>query len=198
MDTKSLCLGALSIGEASGYEIKKMFEEGAFRHFYDAGYGSIYPALKKLLDEGLVTCVEMEQEGRPAKKVYSLTEAGRDALKVSLKQAPARDRVRSDSLVMMFFAHLIEPGHRAAVLDAYIDYYRISIDCIENTACDDHPFGHQFVSGLGYAICQAAIDYLEENKEFLLSGENSKDQLKETKKSKVAAAAIDHAAGGVA
>ena len=175
MDTKSLCLGALSIGEASGYEIKKMFEEGAFRHFYDAGYGSIYPALKKLLDEGLVTCVEMEQEGRPAKKVYSLTEAGRDALKMSLKQAPARDRVRSDSLVMMFFAHLIEPGHRAAVLDAYIDYYRKGVDCIENIDPTGQPFGRQFVRGLGLAVYKAAAKYLEENKDLLLSDEEERD-----------------------
>ena len=45
MDTRSICLGVLSMGEATGYEIKKLFEDGPFSHFYDAGYGSIYPAL---------------------------------------------------------------------------------------------------------------------------------------------------------
>lgn len=194
MDTKSLCLGALSIGAASGYEIKKMFEEGAFSHFYDAGYGSIYPALNKLLAEGLVTCVEMEQEGRPAKKVYSLTDDGKAALKDSLRQAPARDRVRSDSLVMMFFAHLIDSSHRATVLDSYIEYYRAGIECIENSSCDDHPFGHKFVAGLGEAIYQAAIDYLEENRADLLGDEKPK---KESDKPNHGALNSDSLAGGV-
>jgi len=171
MDTKSLCLGALSIGAASGYEIKKMFEEGAFSHFYDAGYGSIYPALNKLLADGLVTCVEMEQEGRPAKKVYSLTDDGMAALKDSLRQAPA-----PDSLVMMFFAHLIDPGQRETVLESYIDYYRAGIEYIENAPCDDHPFGHKFVTGLGEALYRAAIDYLEENKADLLGAEKPEQE----------------------
>ena len=149
------------------------------------------------MEDGLVTCVEMEQESRPVKKVYSLTEEGRLALKASLQQAPARDRVRSDSLVMMFFAHLIDPGHRASVLNAYIDYYRTGIECIENAACEDHPFGHQFVSGLGNAVYQAAIEYLEEHKELLLSGEEPKKEKREIKEVKTVAE-VGQAAGGAA
>src|SRR3546814_8991519 len=34
MDAKTLCLGVLSRGAASGYEIKKAFEEGPFSHFH--------------------------------------------------------------------------------------------------------------------------------------------------------------------
>ena len=47
MDTCSICLDVLSMGEFTGYEIKKLFEKGPLCHFYDAGYGSIYPALNK-------------------------------------------------------------------------------------------------------------------------------------------------------
>jgi len=39
MDVKTLCLGVLNRGEASGYEIKKQCEEGPFSHFYAAGFG---------------------------------------------------------------------------------------------------------------------------------------------------------------
>jgi hypothetical protein len=51
MNVKTLCLGILSFGEASGYEIKKKVEEGLFSHFIDASYGSIYPALTQMLAE---------------------------------------------------------------------------------------------------------------------------------------------------
>ena len=36
MNVRTLCLGVLSSGEASGYEIKKEIEEGLFSHFIDA------------------------------------------------------------------------------------------------------------------------------------------------------------------
>ena len=58
MDVRTLCLGILSLGDATGYEIKKLVAEGSFSFFSEASYGSIYPALTKLTDEGLVSCVE--------------------------------------------------------------------------------------------------------------------------------------------
>ncbi len=48
MNVRTLCLGILSLGEASGYEIKKDVEDGLFSHFIEASYGSIYPALNQL------------------------------------------------------------------------------------------------------------------------------------------------------
>ena len=44
VDVKTVCLGMLTDGEASGYDLKKHFES-SFGHFFAAGYGSIYPAL---------------------------------------------------------------------------------------------------------------------------------------------------------
>ena len=83
MDVKTLCLGALSRGDASGYEIKKAFEEGPLSHIHEASFGAIYPALTELERQGLVTGREMAQEKRPDKKVYALTEAGLGALNLA-------------------------------------------------------------------------------------------------------------------
>ena len=47
MNVRTLCLGVLQFGEATGYEIKKIVEEGMFNHFIEASYGSIYPALTR-------------------------------------------------------------------------------------------------------------------------------------------------------
>ena len=54
MNVRTLCLGVLSLGEATGYEIKKLLES-RFCHFYDASFGSIYPARTKLTGEGMVS-----------------------------------------------------------------------------------------------------------------------------------------------
>lgn len=173
MDTKSLCLGALSLGDASGYEIKKMFEEGSFSLFYDAGYGSIYPALNKLLTDGMVTCVAVEQENRPAKKVYSLTDLGMTYLKTDLSKQPARDKNRSETITMMFFGHLLSRSHREEILESYINYFREGCNCIEDIDPTDHPHGRLFVRGLGLAVYKAAATYLEENKDILLNGDEA-------------------------
>ena len=62
MDTRTLCLGALQLGEASGYEIKKMFEDGLLSHLHQASFGAIYSALNRLEKEGLATATALAQE----------------------------------------------------------------------------------------------------------------------------------------
>ena len=62
MDVKTVCLGILTEGPASGYDLKKEFES-TFGHFFAAGYGSIYPALSSLAEQGLVSCEEIAQDG---------------------------------------------------------------------------------------------------------------------------------------
>jgi len=173
MDTKTICLGVLSLHDATGYEIKKQFEEGPFSYFYDAGYGSIYPALGKMLSEGLVTCVEVPQDGRPAKKVYSITDAGRDVLRDMLHVRPARDKLRSDSLVMLFFGHLLETNQRAAVFDDYLAYYRDCLDCLNRMDNSESEDDRCFVHGMGVAVYEAAIRHLEDNQQAFLDSHNA-------------------------
>ena len=115
MDVKTLCLGVLSMGDASGYEIRKVFED-AFSHFYVAGFGSIYPALAELTREGYATCENVEQEKRPAKKVYHLTEAGLEAFHNALADTYPSHRIRSDFMVLLVFAHLLPPGQVLSML----------------------------------------------------------------------------------
>ena len=74
MNVRTLCLAVLQFGDATGYEIKKMVEDGMFNHFIEASYGSIYPALTRMSDDGLVTCRTEAQSGKPDKKIYSITD----------------------------------------------------------------------------------------------------------------------------
>src|SRR5919106_2573222 len=115
MDVRTLCLGALTEGDRTGYEIKRRFEE-AFSYFFGASFGSIYPALADLTREGLVTCTNVEQTKRPDKKVYSLTPAGERALIDDLMATPPRHKVRSEFLVLMYFAHLLPPVRVAQII----------------------------------------------------------------------------------
>lgn len=168
MDVKTLCLGVLSRGAATGYEIKKQCEEGPFAHFYAAGFGSIYPALNALRDEGLITVEEVIQDGRPSKKLYTITATGRLALTRALAQPPAPDRLRSDFLFIAFFGQLMPARQIDAVLQQRLDLLRERI--AEMKTCQEHemPGGEAFALGYGIAVYEAAIDYIERHRHELV------------------------------
>lgn len=170
MDTRTLCLGVLNRGDASGYEIKKSFEEGPLAHIHEASFGAIYPALTRLSGEGLVESYDCPQDKRPDKKVYSLTAKGAAALESALNAAPAPDKVRSDFLFMLFFAQLLPAERLAALIDARIAWYDEMLERM--TACVDlpeRPPGERFVHGFGLTIYRAARDYLIRNRDLLLA-----------------------------
>lgn len=172
MDTKTLCLGILSLGDATGYEIKKQFEEGPFSHFYSVGFGSIYPALTEISAQGLATVAQYAQENRPDKKVYSLTEQGRRVLLQALLKRPDRDHVRSDFLFMMAFSSMMPPTFTAGVIAERLAWYRSEIAKLRNClATETPPPGRQFVRGFGLAIYEAAARYLEENRHMITQDE---------------------------
>lgn len=180
MDVRSLCLGILSLGDASGYEIKKAFEDGALSHIHAASFGSIYPALYALVDGGLAVVREVEQEKRPDKRVYSITPAGQTALRHALAGEPGGDKVRSDFLFGIFFAQELAPDELARRLDRRIDWYRQALQQMQACAASDDgaaPPGPRFTRGLGEAVYGAALDYLESNRERLLEEVSARSRM---------------------
>jgi PadR family transcriptional regulator AphA len=168
MDVKILCLGVLSRGDATGYEIKKQCEEGPFAHFYAAGFGSIYPALNTLRGDGLISVEEINQNGKPAKKIYSITPAGRRALIVALGQEPAPDRLRSDFLFIMFFGQFLPARDIDELIAARVDLLRGRLEEMEQCRQPDMPTGEAFALGYGISLNQAAADYLENHRHELV------------------------------
>ncbi len=174
LNIRSLCLAILSMGDASGYEINKLFQ-GPFSHIYEASFGSIYPALGKLTEDGLVTCTAMAQEKKPDKKVYRLTQTGRAALLDELAIMPGADRVRSDFLIVMMFAHLLPAGHVSAAVDKRLEIYcelqgHLAKGELEGQEIpESNPACTEFVRGYGVAMIKASIDYIEENRHLVES-----------------------------
>lgn len=176
MDIKTLCLGVLNLGEASGYEIKKFFEDG-FSHFYVAGFGSIYPALAELTREGHVTCSNIEQEKRPAKKVYRITDSGVALFRHELAQGYPSHTVRSDFLLQMVFAAFLPLPRLDEVLSLRSRDLQAELQHISDyRKCEDLPPGGRFALGYARAVLQAGHDYVENNRAALLAEMSEKDR----------------------
>lgn len=170
MDVKTVCLGMLSDGAASGYDLKKQFES-SFGHFFAAGYGSIYPALSSLAEQGLVSCEQIPQEGKPDRKVYAITVEGRQFLLKALEHTSPCHKVRSEFLAMMCFAHLMTAENITAVLEnrlGEIERYKAIFDDIEIRCECDWPPGMKFVLGFGKAISATMEQYIKDNRHLLV------------------------------
>lgn len=166
MDTKTLCLGALTLGDASGYDIRKRFAE-RFGYFMDVSPSAIYPALAELRREGLVEVTRVAQESRPDKKVYRISEAGRRTFLEALRTAPARHRVRSEFMILLFFSHLLPDWRLEEVLDERLAEFDRLIEMtggwLEAEGAEA-PRGVRFTAGYGLAVMQTARDYIRANR----------------------------------
>lgn len=95
-------LGLLSKWDATGYDIKKEFDD-FMSVFWHSHLSQIYPELNKLEKEKLVESTLIPQEGKPDKKVYSITDEGLDELSKWLQIHPETPKSKDAFLMQVFF-----------------------------------------------------------------------------------------------
>jgi len=103
IDVKFPILGFLMDSEATGYDLKRRFRDPV-GFFYRVSDGSLYPALKKLARDGLVT-QRVERHGKRSRKVYAITEAGRARFLKMLREPAQPVFVFDEAQVKIYFAH---------------------------------------------------------------------------------------------
>ena len=169
MNVRTICLAILYDGESTGYEIRKLSVEGEYSYFVDASYGSIYPALARLEAEKLVTSRVELQDGKPAKKIYAITPAGRTAFINSLFEKLGDDEFRSEFLLFARFASelpasLVEQRlneRLAQISETLAEFDRL---------CEDHTHpGDAWVIDFGRSCMVAARDYIEAHRGKLIA-----------------------------
>lgn len=103
IDVKFPILGFLMDSEATGYDLKRRFRDPV-GFFYRVSDGSLYPALKKLARDGLVT-QRIERHGRRSRKVYAITDTGRAHFMKMLREPAQPVFVFDEAQVKIYFAH---------------------------------------------------------------------------------------------
>lgn len=160
MNARTLCLSILYDGEATGYEIRKLSVEGECSYFVEASYGSIYPALQKLEGETLVTSRVEQQDGKPAKKIYMITEAGRQSFISSLFDKLGEDEFRSEFLLFARFASELPASLVEQRLRERVDMLDAQIGEIEKLAVQDSHPADAWVIDYGKTCLAVARDYV--------------------------------------
>ena len=166
----TLCLAILHRGEATGYEIKKASVEGDYRFFIDASYGSIYPALARLAVDEYVTVREENQSGRPARKVYAITEKGEAALLEALSEPPGPDLFRARFLLVAKFASELPVEVVTAAIEerrAHLKGEIAHLQSILDEGCDNP--GVMWIADYGRTCMSASLAYLDDNAAALIA-----------------------------
>ena len=116
-------LGMLSIEPMSGYDIKKEVER-SISNFWTESYGQIYPVLKNLIAQKLVTKTVEIEAGKPDRHVYALTAKGRKELRRWLHEGFAPKTQRNEFLLKLFFGEEIAPRANIAHVEQYRELQR--------------------------------------------------------------------------
>lgn len=99
-------LASLIDDSCSGYDLAKQFD-GSVGFFWQASHQQIYRELSKLDKLGWITSEIIVQEGRPDKKVYSVTQVGKQKLQEWIAQPCEPTIVKDDLLVKIFSGHIV-------------------------------------------------------------------------------------------
>jgi PadR family transcriptional regulator AphA len=168
-------LGFLSREEMSGYDIKLRVDEST-RFFWAASYGQIYPELKRLETDGLIEGTDTPQGGR-ARRVYRITEKGREALTSWMLDTGSTVELRHEGLLKVFFADALESGEdRISVLESMAAIHRRQVRelevvaesknagelaCSPETIAEDHPGMSAFVLRFGLDFHRWVVEWCE-------------------------------------
>ena len=119
-------LGFLDYQPMSGYDLKKFFDQSV-AHFWSATQSHIYKALEDLENDGMVDSQVIQQEGKPNRKQYQITDAGRAELRRWVSTPLPVEAKREAWLIQVFFAHNITNAEIASLFQNRIERLRKSL-----------------------------------------------------------------------
>lgn len=123
-----IILGLLNHEDLTGYDIKKRIDV-SISLFWDVGFGQIYPTLKVLVRDGLVTKMEDVNNGRK-RIIYSITDTGRKELKKWLGAPVEKEYVKYEILLKLFFGSELSPRDNIRVIEEFRDRNNSSLNML--------------------------------------------------------------------
>jgi len=127
---KYAILGLLHYTDMHGYRIKEHIEQN-FGHMWSINYGQIYPNLKKMRQEGLVSMTQMPQNGEkgPPRKLYTITEKGKQEFSKWLATSPEKPMLLRDPFLMKFVFFGFGDNRRSLeIIDDQIQQYKKDLE----------------------------------------------------------------------
>jgi DNA-binding PadR family transcriptional regulator len=171
-------LGFLSAEAMTGYDLKTRCFDRVAAAFWTADQAQVYRTLERLERAGFVTSKLVPQPGRPDRKVFSVTGAGRRALREWLETPHPLPPLRDPFLLQLFFSGVLRDEEVRALLQTARDGYQRRLDALRREARDraieqagprDRELREMAVRG-AIAQTRAAVDWIDDCLDTLSSG----------------------------
>jgi DNA-binding PadR family transcriptional regulator len=128
--TTYVILGILAIHDnQSGYEIRKTIQQ-TVGFFWGESFGQIYPTLKKLLADGLITPSKSGAAPKQRRQEYSITAAGLACLQEWLAVPYRDDPPRDEFLLKLFFGQEVTPAVSIEHIHRFQQKHRRMLDTL--------------------------------------------------------------------
>ena len=183
-------LGLLSRRPLTGYALKKVFDN-SIRHFWTADQSHIYRVLRRLSAQGYVTFESVPQQGKPNRKIYTITSKGRQELVRWLASEEARSvTVREPFLVQLFFSSLLsneqvlerlgeDATREGCFLSEYEEMSERSLEMAEENPSRERFFWYLTLD-YGLWMTRACLDWLNITVDRIARGDPDSDAWSET------------------
>jgi DNA-binding PadR family transcriptional regulator len=119
-------LGFLDYRPMTGYDLKKFFDQSV-AHFWSTTQSHIYKALDQLEKDRLIESQVIPQVGKPNRKQYQITEAGRKELRRWVSTPLSVEAKREAWLIQVFFAHRLTNQEITSLFEDRIERLRTSL-----------------------------------------------------------------------
>lgn len=167
-------LGLLNHENLTGYEIKKEID-GSLHYFWKGSFGSIYPTLASLEEQGMVTKVKNDANSKRERIVYGITEVGRKYLIKWLEDSKTSNSLKYEMLLKLFFGGLVDNAVSIETITEFekeiaeelstLKMYKENLSKVLNQR--DHVFFYLTVS-FGVETYEAYLRWCREAKQILL------------------------------
>ena len=135
-------LVSLNERAGSGYELARRFDK-SIGFFWGATHQQIYRVLKRMDDAGWVDAESVAQEGRPDKKVYCVSDAGRDELARWIAEPSEPAELRDELAIKLRAAEFGDVGSLRAEVARHRDCHAERLDLYRLMEKRDFPVPDQ-------------------------------------------------------
>ena len=115
---ENIILGLLLLQDRTIYQLRKRINEG-LNLMYSCSTGSIQAAIKKLLKNGYITVSEKKENGK-LKKIYSITESGKNCFDDWLSRPIDIEAAKNPELSKIYFLGFAEKESRKKLIEKHI------------------------------------------------------------------------------
>lgn len=167
-------LGLLNHEDLTGYEIKKRID-GRLHYFWKGSFGSIYPTLASLEEQGMIVKVDNHSHSKRERIVYRITDVGRDDLVQWLEESKTSNSLKYEMLLKLFFGGVVDNAVSIRTITEFENEIAGELSvlkmCKENLSKVLNKRDHQFyylAASFGVETYEAYLRWCAEAKQILM------------------------------